>query len=248
MIAAVAVLLLSVPAWAQDIDHSHAGLTRVLSEYVDAARVDYAGLQAEPDALDHYLSDMERVTSEQFDAWEEAQQLAYLINRYNAETLRLIIDHYPIKSIKNIGNVLKGPWDQPIVRLFGETITLNTIEHEILRKEYQEPRVHFALVCAAVGCPPLRAEAYSATRLDTQLEDQGRIFMANQKKNYYDADKQVLQLSPIFKWFRTDFETEKRSLQAFVAPYFSQATAALLADRKAKLKFTYYDWSLNSQS
>ena len=137
-------------------DQSHSRFDRVLKKFVKDGLVDYAGLKANPGELRRYLDELSTPSEMDFGRWMEKEQLAFLINLYNATTLRLIVDHYPVKSIKDIGNLWKGPWDQPVVRLFGRKVTLNTIEHDILRKNYEEPRIHFALVCAARGCPPLR--------------------------------------------------------------------------------------------
>jgi hypothetical protein len=138
-------------AAAAEFDQTHALFTVVLTNYIKDARVNYASLKAHPQELNHYLDEVAAVTKPEFKQWTESQQLSFLINAYNAYTLRLIIDYYPINSIKDIGHIWNGPWDQPVVKLFGETITLNPVEHKILPVDYTEPRVHFALVCAAMG-------------------------------------------------------------------------------------------------
>lgn len=222
--------------------------TRVLKAVASNAQVDYAALKAHPEDLHQFLRAAETVSRAEFDAWPESRQIAYLINLYNAETLQLIIDHYPVASIKKIGSLLKGPWDQPVVRLFGEMITLGHLEHEILRKRYKEPRIHFALVCAAKGCPPLRAEPYAAGMLDRQLDDQGRRFMRNAAKNRLDRNSGVLFLSPIFDWFKKDFTDKAGSLQAFIAPYLSETDVRFLTENDVKIRFTDYDWSLNDRA
>ena len=146
------------------------------------------------------------MTEVEFNRWTQPQQLAFLINLYDAATLKLIVEHYPVKSIKDIGNFFKGPWKQEVVPLLGKTVTLDYLEHGVLRKKYAEPRIHFAIVCAAKGCPPLRAEAFVADRLNEQLDDQGRVFLGPKEKNRWDTHARVLYLSPIFKWFSEDFE------------------------------------------
>ena len=174
--------VMAVPTLAAAVDHSHQLFGQVLDQFVRGGLVDYAKLKADPKDLTRYLDELASVPKSEFEKWEQPEQLAFLINLYNAQTLKLVIEHYPVKSIKKIGNILKGPWDQRVVRLWGETVTLNTLEHEILRKDYDEPRIHFALVCAAHGCPPLRKEPYVAERLNSQLEDQGRAFFSNAAK------------------------------------------------------------------
>ena len=185
------------------------------------------------------------VAEPDFKRWTEPQQLAFLINAYNAYTLQLIIDHHPVKSIKDIGGLLKGPWDQPVVRLFGRTLTLNHLEHEIIRKDYPDPRIHFALVCAARGCPPLRDEVYVADRLEEQLDDQARQFLATPAKNRVDAGTRTVYLSPIFKWYGADFEKKHGSVLAALQPYWPKASASALAQGGFKIRYTDYDWSLN---
>ena len=229
---------------AASFDPSHQLYDQVVKRFVKDGLVDYPALKADSKDLDLYLDQLASVSEADFKKWSREEQLVYLINLYNAQTLHLIIDHYPVKSIKDIGNVLKGPWDQPVVRLFGNVTTLNTVEHKIIRKNYGEPRTHFVLVCAALGCPPLREEAYDPKRLEQQLEDQGRKFLATQRKNSIDLKDNVVYLSPIFKWFEVDFTKKSGSALAFVEHYFPSHPADLLKGRY-QIKYTNYDWSLN---
>ncbi len=176
-----------------------------------------------------------------------AQQLAFLINLYNATTLQLITHHYPVKSIKKIGGWFTSPWSLPVVRVWGGTNSLDWLEHEIIRARYAEPRFHFALVCAARGCPPLRAEPFVSTRLEEQLDDQGRIFMGQTEKNRFNEPARTLHLSPIFKWFREDFLADAESIQAFVGRYWNPAEAGKLGQTRLRIRYTDYDWSLNAR-
>ena len=132
-----------------------------------------------------------------------------------------------------------------MVQLFGQTLTLNTVEHGILRKDYVEPRIHFALVCAAKGCPPLRNESYVATRLDEQLNDQARQFLANAQKNRVDMESQTVYLSPIFKWYGVDFEKKSGGVLQFLKPYWPEQERTELEKGDFKIRYTDYDWSLN---
>ena len=236
--------LTSLRAWSAPFDTMHAPWNAVLQQHVRKARVDYAALRAKPEMLDQYLAAVSQVTRAEFKAWSERDQIAFLCNAYNAYTLRLILDHHPVKSIKDIGSVLKGPWDQPVVRLFGETRTLNDLEHRMLRVDYAEPRIHFALVCAAKGCPPLRSEAFVGTRLNEQLDDQARAFVAESTKNRVDPDKRTVYLSPIFKWYSADFEVGDGSVLGHLKPYWRDEWRALPLE-KFKIRYTDYDWSLN---
>lgn len=229
-------------------DHSHAPFDRVLKAHVRDAAVDYAALRRDPKPLADYLDTLAAVPEADFNLWSQPERLAFLLNLYNAATLKLVADHYPVKSIKDIGGFLGSPWKQEVVRLFGKTTMLDHVEHGLVRKLYKEPRAHFAMVCAAKGCPPLRAESYTAARLDAQLNEQGRIFLAQAQKNRVEADRRVVHLSPIFKWFSEDFELPAGSVLKFVTPFFDEASRRALAGGKFSVRYTDYDWSLNEQS
>lgn len=250
MLALIATASLAnvAPTHAKDFDHSHAAFTKILETNVDNGRVDYEAIKRAPEPLSSYLDTLASVTENEYNDWSEKRRLAFLINLYNAATIKLVVDNYPVKSIKRIGGFLKGPWDQRVVPLFGERVTLNHIEHDRIRARFNEPRVHFALVCASIGCPPLRAEAFTADELESQLDDQGRTFMANIKKNRVDAASGSLYLSPVFKWFKEDFTQQAGSVERFVAPYLpSEADREAALSGKLKVRYTDYDWSLNSQ-
>lgn len=232
--------LFSLHTLASGFDQSHSKFTEILKSYVDdQGMVDYEGLKSNREGLDNYLKATGAVTQSEFKKWGTSDRIAFLINVYNAETLQLIIDNYPVTSIKKIGSFLSSPWKVKSVSLFGDTTTLDHVEHGILREEYNEPRIHFALVCAAISCPPLRQEAFVGEKLDQQLDDQARIFMKQADKNRIEGN--TLYLSAIFDWFESDFTNGGKSLPEFVDPY-------LEGDAKGKkVKFTDYDWSLNKQ-
>ena len=182
----------------------------------------------------------------EFKTWPEKERLAFLINLYNAATLKLIVENYPVKSIRSIGWIPGSAWKKETVRLFGRKISLDDVEHGFIRKDYGEPRVHFALVCAARSCPPLRAEAYVGARLDAQLDEQGRVFLGQKEKNRVDASAHTLFLSPIFKWFAGDFEASAAgSVEKFVAPFLPEPERRALGAGGFKTSYTDYDWSLN---
>ena len=233
---------------ASAFDHAHAGLEKVLKARVKDGLVDYAALKAAPADLHGYLEELAAVKETEFAAWSEPQRLAFLFNLYNAATLKLITDHYPIASIKKIGGLFSGPWKQEVVRAWGRVFTLDELEHGIIRAQYHEPRAHFALVCAAVSCPPLRAEPYVADRLNAQLTDQGKVFFAQRDKNRADADAHVLWLSPIFKWFTDDFTAGGKTLTDFALPYLPEADAKAVKQGGFKIKHTDYNWSLNDRA
>jgi len=238
-LAAVVTLRASaLMAQTQGFDHTNARYSALLQKHVNASgMVNYRALKTAPQELTAYLDSLAGVTKTQFASWTEPQQLAFAFNLYNAATLKLIVDHYPVKSIRDIGNIFRGPWKQKVVRFRGETITLDDLEHGFLRKEYKEPRLHVALVCAAMGCPPLRNEAYVAEGLAAQLEDQSRTFLRSPKGLVIDRGAKVARISSIFKWYGDDFA----SVPDFVARHSGQDLTDL------KMDYLDYDWSLNEQ-
>ena len=212
----------------------------LLKKYVRAGKVDYAGFKSEEAKLDRYLKILENVDPE---GLSRNEQFGFYANAYNAWTIKLILSGYPgISSIKDLGNLLRSPWKKKIVRIAGEVITLDHVEHEILRPRFKDPRVHFAINCAAKSCPPLRPEPFSGAILDQQLDDSTRSFI-NDPKSYRLEDDE-LHVSRIFKWFAEDFE------DGALGFFLKDATGDLLEKLKAKsdritVKYLPYDWSLN---
>lgn len=242
----VLAFLLATPLAA--FDHAHAAWTAVLRSHVQDGLVDYAALKAQPRDLHAYLDTLAAVTKADFERWKKPEQVAFLLNLYNASTLKLVTDHHPVTSIKKIGGLLRSPWSLKVVRVWGDRLSLDEIEHEWLRSaRYAEPRIHFGLVCAAKSCPPLRPEAYAAERLDAQLGEQGRAFLRDTTKNRFDAETRTLWLSQIFEWFEADFTDGGKSVVEFVRPYLPEPAAAALAGGKVKVRYLDYDWSLNGR-
>ena len=231
----------------QQIDQTHAAFTKVLKAHLKDNKVDYAGLKKNSGELTAYLDTLAAVPESAFNKWDRDQQMAFLINLYNAATLKLIVDHYPLKSIKDIGNILKGPWKQEVVRLFGKQETLDHVENDLLRAKYKDPRIHFAVNCASIGCPALRAEAFQAGKLDSQLEEQARKFLRDSSKNRLDAKNKVLYLSPIFDWFEGDFTTKSGTVEKFIAPFVSAEDRKVIEKGGLSIKYTDYSWNLNTQ-
>jgi len=222
-----------------------AALDAVLAAHVKNGHADYASIQTDQ-RLTAYLASLAELKPDALPSRNE--QLAFWINAYNAFTLKLVTDHYPVKSIRDIPHPgLPSTWDLPVALIGGRTYTLNEIEHVIIRPTFKEPRVHFALVCAAVSCPPLRAESYSADRLDAQLSDQARLFLA--AKNRFDATERRAELSSIFNWFATDFGDKPAALLAALAPYAPVAVQKSLETNPGQWSITYldYDWALNDR-
>lgn len=231
---------------AAEFDHSYSHYARLLSKQVNNARVDYAGLKKDPSELDACLKEIAAVRPNEFKKWSTDQRLALLLNLYNARTLRLIADHYPLTSIRKIGILPGAAWRIENVRFGGAVVSLDHLEHQIIRADYDEPRIHFALVCAAVSCPPLRSEPYVATKLDEQLDDQARQFLANPDKNRFEPDSNTLWLSPIFEWYEADFTKHAGTLQKYVTPFLPEPSqAALEKATGVTVTFNDYDWSLN---
>lgn len=238
--AAWTLALIPALSFGASFDHKHQGYARVLSAHVEGGLVDYAGLKANRTGLDAYLSSATGVTTAEYDAWPERDRLAFLMNVYNAATLRLIVDRYPLVSIRQIGPVWNpnAAWNLPAIELFGKALSLDDLEHRTIRVRFKERRAHFALVCAAQGCPPLRSEPYEGTRLDAQLDDQARIFLGQTKKNRVDATAKRVRLSPIFKWYLDDFGGTKPELLSFLRKW-------LPVEKDWAIVWTDYDWSLN---
>ncbi len=232
-------------------DHRHSRWSSLLRTYVADGNVDYSGLKARGQAdLNGYLQELQSVCRGHYDQWSREQKLAFWINAYNAYTVRLVLDHYPLKSIRSIGFLPMAAFREqfiPMQSLRGRKLSLNDLEHEILRKEFDEPRIHFGIVCASKSCPPLKSEAYRSSDLDRQLDEAARFFLRNEQYNRFDAAKRTLHLSSIFKWFREDFEKAAGSLPEFVARYADETTASAIRSGGVKLDFLDYDWSLNGK-
>ena len=212
----------------------------LLGKYVKPAGVDYSGFKTEEERLDQYLRVLENMDPEKL---SRNDQYAYYINAYNAWTVKLILSKYPdVKSIKDFGTILKSPWQKKWVRINGEVITLDDVEHNILRPRFKDPRVHFAINCSAASCPPLRPEPYLGPALDQQLDDSTRSFVND--ANSYRLEDNTLYISRIFKWFSEDFNGDALE---FYLQYAEGDLKAKLAGQKdtIKVKYLEYDWSLN---
>ena len=200
--------------------------------------VDYNGFLNAQDTLQVYLDLLSH--NPPSNNWTNNEKLAYWINAYNAFTIKLIIDHYPLKSIKDIaGNLvmINSSWDLKFFKIGGVDFDLNTIEHDILRKQFDEPRIHFAINCASISCPNLRNEAFISENLEKQLEEQAALFINDSSKNM--INKNSLELSPIFDWFKSDF-THHSSLVEFLSTYSLEPI-----QKDAIISYLEYDWNLN---
>lgn len=247
LIITTLISCLSAIASVQALDHSHAMLDAVLGKYANSSGVNYAGLKNDSASLNAYLDTLAAVPEAEFKGYSKEQQMAMLINLYNAATLKLVIDHYPVKSIKDISASSGGPWKQSVVRLFGKKQTLDHVEHDLLRPKYKDPRIHFAVNCASIGCPELRSDAFQASKLNSQLDEQTRKFLKDSSKNRLDAKSKTLYLSSIFDWFKGDFVGKSGSVEKFIAPYMSGGDRAIVEKGGLTVKSTEYSWSLNKQ-
>lgn len=244
-------------------DHEHGAWTTLLGKHVVLARagqesrVHYARFAADRAQLKTYLGLLSAVSEATFTGFSKAQQQAFLINAYNAFTIELILTRYPnLKSIRELGGILRNPWRPKWVPLLGTKVSLDDIEHEMLRRRgrYDDPRVHFAVNCASIGCPALREEAFVAARLDTQLDEQTLRFMSDRTRNRYNAARDRLEVSRIFEWYGEDFRLGHRgidSLPAFFARYADQLADTAAARERIRsgqldIAFLDYDWALNA--
>jgi hypothetical protein len=249
----VAVLLFWMgAALGQGFDHSHQAWDALLKKHVvlreggKASLVRYDALAQDRAALKEYLDGLQRVGEAEFGAWTRAQRMAFLVNAYNAHTVEKILVRYPdIQSVWDFGRIFSNPFKDRFFKLLGRPFSLDDIEHEYLRKLYREPRVHYALNCASIGCPMLREEAYVAERLERQLEEQAERFLGDRARNRFAGGK--LEVSKIFDWYGEDFEP-RRGYFARYARLLADDPAAqrLIAEGKAALSFLEYDWSLNA--
>jgi hypothetical protein len=267
----VLIVLATAPlgaAFAQ-FDHAHAGWTALLEQNVVVAdggktsQVRYAGFGQDRAQLKAYLDSLSKVTEVEFNGWSKPQRMAFLINAYNAFTVEKILTRYPdIRSIWDFGRVFGNPFKDEFFTLLGRKQSLDGIEHGTLRRKgaYDEPRVHFAVNCASIGCPMLREEAYVAERLDAQLEEQTARFLSDRSRNRLNAQAGALEVSKIFDWFKEDWTSGYRGVAGRHAPIQSReqffaryaqlladgaAQRKLIEDGKAPIGFLEYDWALN---
>jgi hypothetical protein len=252
LLVAVFALIVPYEAGAQ-FDHSHKAWDALVAKHVvllpgaKASQVRYAEFAKDRAALKAYLDTLSKVPEAEFNGWSKEQRMAFLINAYNAFTVEKILTRYPnLKSIRDFGTVFGNPWKDKFFSLFGRESFLDQIEHETLRKPgaYNELRVHYAVNCASIGCPMLREEAYTAAKLDRQLEEQAVRFLSDRSRNRFEAGK--LEVSKIFDWFKEDFGVREQYFAKYAKLLAdSPEGQKTVAEGKAPLSFLEYDWSLN---
>lgn len=250
-------------------DHAHPAWNALLAKHVvvldggHASRVRYREFAQDREALGRYLESLSRVAPAEFEGWPRGQRLAFLLNAYNAFTVEKVLTRYPdLRSIWDFGRVFGNPFKDRFFTLLGRPASLDDIENDMLRAPgaYDDVRIHFALNCASIGCPMLRAEAYAADRLGAQLDDQMARFLTDRSRNRYEPQSGRLKVSKIFDWAKEDWRRGARNFDASAAPIQSRAQffashaklladdpagVAILAARKAPIEFLDYDWSLN---
>ncbi len=251
----------TMPAVVQTGQALHQQWQALVSQHVkpinhgSSSTVDYAAMQQQRTQLQSYLKQLSSISQMQFDAWNKASQLAFLINAYNAWTVEFILTKYPdIESIKDLGGLFSSPWDKSVIPLLGKNRSLNDIEHKLIRgsDRYNDPRIHFAVNCASIGCPALLEEAYTGAKLEQQLDAQTKRFLADTSRNYAKGD--TVYLSAIFKWYGDDFTqgfAGADSVEAFLLLYpnaLQLNAEQQVAAKKQQLDIDFldYNWSLNA--
>lgn len=229
-------------AYAQ-FDHSHKQWSNVLNKYTRVegkqTLVNYKKLKSNPTELNLYLSSLEKLDFNHFEKFTSKEKLAFWINAYNAFTMKIIVDHYPVKSIKEIEGGLfgSGPWKLKFIKLFNKKMSLDQIEHDTIRKQYKEPRIHFAVNCASIGCPSLLREAFVAEAMDQQLDRAALNFLTNKDKNLIVGNQ--MKLSKIFKWYGDDFQEAYESFQNYIIKTLN------LLQINYDIEYNEYNWNLN---
>jgi len=269
-VASLAIVAGALQAWAPlGVTFSYDDYATVLERFVDEdGMVDYQALKNNREPLDRFMRDLCGLYREEFADWTEERQIAFWLNAYNAITLKTIINHHPIEAdwkkrlFYPVGiRHIPGVWTEIEHCVKGEQLTLDAMEHDILRKEYNEPRIHMALVCAAMGCPALRTEPFVGHRLDEQLAEQTRRFIQDPSKFRIDHEERRVYLSSIFKWFGEDFvptygskasvpwgSREEQAVMAFLGEHLSPSDWNQLTSHEYDVSYLDYDWSLNEQA
>ena len=251
--AGLAMMVLSLvffSSQAKAFDHSHQKWNDVLRQYVSGGNFKYSALkthlgQKKAKEFTDYLQQLASVSAKDYELFSRHQQMAFLINAYNAMTIKLIVDHYPVRSIKDIGSWFKKPWSIEFFQLLGGAIkSIDPIEHDFLRPKFKDYRIHAAVNCASKSCPVLRQEAFQPDRLDEQLDEQMTRWLVDQSKNTIDPSSKIIYLSKIFDWYAKDFETWGEGLPKVLMKHapdtYKMATAAGF-----NIKYLEYDWGLN---
>ena len=259
LLATTLACFVAITARAGEFDHSHAAWNAVLQAHAKDGMFNYAALKADDAQFRAYVASLGGVTAKEIVGWTRAQKLAYYINAYNAYTVESILAAYPIAGRNplhpsNSIRQISGVWDKATHAVGGESLTLDAIEHKKLREQLKEPRIHAAVNCASIGCPPLRDTAFAAATIEAQLDAAVAAWVTNEAHVRYDARRKRLYLSKIFDWFKGDFAASPGSAKGFgdydgvvnfILPHLSTDTAAAILKDRPQVRFNDYDWGLN---
>lgn len=232
-------------------DHEHKQWDAILKKNINAkGLVNYKQVKGDKAPLESYLQTLKGVKKAEYGKWSKEQKMTFLINAYNAFTVKVIIENYPLKSIKDIGSLFTSTWktEFPYLSLLeGSIVTLDGIEHDTLRKNFKDYRIHAAVNCASISCPVLRGEAYTPSKLNAQLDEQMQVWLADTTRNQYDDKKGVLKLSKIFDWYEDDFVKWGGGINKVINKY-GPAKAKETVKKKADIDYLDYDWNLNDSA
>jgi len=222
---------------------THKIFTNVLQKYVKNGLVNYKELKKDQD-FEKYLNQLSNTDPSKL---SEKEELAFWINTYNAFTIKAILDNYPVKSINDIKFVEKSVWDENFIPINKKKYSLNEIEHKILRVKFNEPRIHFAIVCASISCPELRNESYEADNLDKQLQEQTVKFLRDKKRNSFDLKNKKANISKIFEWFGEDFGKSDKDILMYISNFLPDDVRKDIKQNINEWTISYkkYDWNLN---
>lgn len=264
------ILPVTSAGYEDDFDHSHSVFTDVLENYVSKGLVNYKALKENRQSLDFYLDILAEIDPRGYTEWTREQKITLWINAYNAYTLKVIIDHYPIETSwladplghypDNSIRQIRGVWDDYYWPVMGKEFSFNQMEHEILRKKLIEPRIHFVLVCASKGCPLLESRAFEAKDLNERLDKAAVNYIYRDRKVRIDRQNKVMALPQIFKWFAEDFQiapehtgmfgkhpSDIRGILGWVYRYANRQDREFLSEETFDITYLYYDWALNEQ-
>lgn len=249
-----------LPAFA--FDQAHSLFTAELKKYVDDSGVHYGNWQQHQQGLMNYIAELEKITPEEYASFTPQQKKALWINAYNALAIKVVLGHYPIHGDRsyfppNSMRQIPNCWEDFHVKIAGRELDLYTIAHNVIRKECADPRMHFAIVCAAKSCPKLPNHAYVADNLEQVLDDAAREYVNNGKNVQFDPEKNELKVSLLFSWFPLDFALQafnkisvpppedEEIIEAYIEKYLSAEHQAQLKGQQWKVVYLPYDWSLN---
>jgi hypothetical protein len=244
------LIIISIESSAQNI---HQVYDELLTQYVEDGLVDYENLK-DDNRLQKYLDNLSKINPDTLE--NDMEKMTFWINAYNAFTLEVIVDNYPLESINDlnwggmaIAQLLgKTVWHEKFITINDKEFSLNDIEHGTLRKDFNDPRIHFALVCAALSCPKLRSEAYTADKLDNQLQEQGKLFLNNQEKNHFNLETKTAHLSRYFDWYKDDFGKNDEEVLLYIIEYLNdqEVVKSIKEDPETwTIEFIPYNWCLN---